>query len=821
MLVCVCGISAMTVAMGGLSSPYYAGLTLAIVATGLLFVWPPLVVVVTHSLIVASFVVPNLVVSRKVDFASLSNLAFLVSTALIAGIGQTLLFRTHKEQLAGRNALELAKAGLERAAEDLKAVSRFKSQFFANITHELRTPLAMILTPLELLLQGEDGALSDAQRGTFSSMFKSGLKLLKMIGDLLDLSRLEESRLRLRISEQELVSDLRGLCAQIEGLAARKQIAVTLRSSVDRAFIWCDPERMERVFINLLSNAIKFTEPSGHIVIEVDETRDAAAQSVLRIAVQDDGPGFPPDKADKLFERFYQVEMGGTRRYGGTGIGLALAKELVELHGGSIRAESGQGKGARFTVDLRFGKAHFKPEALERRSQQRDVAGGKRQDDRGLMDWAVQLAARDDFRLLDIEEHTERRALERDPDEDSRFHTVLVVDDTPEIMRLVHLALRGHFKVLAAPDGAKGLALAERQMPSLIVTDLMMPGMSGQELVERLQANPLTKAIPVIMLTASAELSDKLRSLDAGVSAYLTKPFSSRELLSTARQLVHATDATADRLLAQRMDSLQIVAGGLAHEINNPLNYLKNALARTRLDAAKLLELTAPSEPRALSDEERAQVARLEARMRDLLGVAESGIKRIESTVSLMSTYGRAGYDRTPRPHDVFAASADVVRLVLPATGRKVRVETAFEGDGCVECVPQEVNQVLTNLIQNAIEAAPDEGGEVRVRGRGQGSAVFISVSDNGPGIRGEDRARLFTPFFTTKGPGKGTGLGLTIAYRVVQSLGGTLEVNSQPGGGAEFVMRVPRVQRERGDAATSARPNEVARPAKSGAQLC
>jgi signal transduction histidine kinase len=147
------------------------------------------------------------------------------------------------------------------------------------------------------------------------------------------------------------------------------------------------------------------------------------------------------------------------------------------------------------------------------------------------------------------------------------------------------------------------------------------------------------------------------------------------------------------------------------------------------------------------------------------------------------------------RSYDAFQAAREVTGIVLPAIGRRVQVEFDFDGDGYIECVPEELNQLLTNLVQNAIEASPDGSGRVRLQGRVEGTQLVFTVTDNGHGIKPEDRARLFTPFFTTKGPGRGMGMGLTIAWRVVQSLGGTLDVESTPGQGACFTLRVPRSQ--------------------------
>jgi signal transduction histidine kinase len=628
----------------------------------------------------------------------------------------------------------------------------------------------MLLAPLVLILHGEMGELTPVQRATFETMFRNGLKLLKMIGDLLDLSRLEESKLRLKIAENDLADYLRGLLAQVEPLARRKGIEMTLELDVPRCAVWCDLERLERVFLNLLSNATKFTPQGGSVRVRLSD-----AGEIARVVVEDDGPGFPQEKAEQIFERFYQIDMGGTRRYGGTGIGLALAKEIVELHGGRIWAESD--RGARFTVELVKDREHFRPEVLDRRGAPRDVPSGARANDRGLMDFAVQMAARDEYRLLDIAEATERRLTPRDSDEAQRAHVALVVDDTPDIIRLVHTSLRNHFKVISAEDGLKGFDLAVRELPSLIVADLMMPGIDGLELTRRLRADERTRHIPILMLTARGDLDDRVLGIDTGVSAYLAKPFSPRELLSTSRALVQKQEDTADILLTQRMDSLEIVSAGLAHEINNPLNYLKNALARIRLDSEDMLARN-PDE-------------KLAKRMRELFDISEGGIKRITATVELMTSYSRAGYSRELRPFDVFHAVRDVIALVVPATGRQVTVETEFHGEGTVSCVPEEINQLITNLVQNAVEACPESGGRVKVAGRSDDDSLKLSVKDNGPGVSAEVAARIFTPFFTTKGPGRGMGLGLTICWRVVQSLGGTLEVI--PGPGAEFIVRLPR----------------------------
>ena len=779
------GVCVMTTYIGGLASPYYAGLSLILLSAGLLLVWQPAVAIATHSAVVATFIGVNVAAGAiGPPGTASSNLAFLCTTALVAGIGQVLTFRTQREQLVQRIRVEQATAKLERAHADLQQLDEFKSRFFANMTHELRTPLAMILTPLELLLQGEMGQLTEPQRNSFGSMYRNALKLLQLINDLLDLSRLEETRLHLRVAQHDLAGYLRTLVEQTEILARRKVIALSYASASEGMVVRCDLGRLERVFVNLLSNAIKFTPVGGHVQVSLAETPES-----IEVVVEDDGPGFPPEKAEKLFERFYQVDMGGTRRHGGAGIGLALARELVQLHGGTIRASSDGRRGARFVVSLP--KRHaFRQDEL---APELDVRAGSAGDD-----WMVQLERRDEFRLLDIDEATDRRIVERDPDEETRPYTALVVEDSPQVLQVIHMSLRREFKVLTAPDGAKALQMVLEEQPSLVVTDLMMPGMDGLDLTRRLRADPRTRHVPILMLTARSAVDDRVEGLETGVSAYLTKPFSPRELITCARQLVRAEEQTADLVLTRRMESVEIVAAGLAHEINNPLNYVTNALARVRLDVERALGLSLESTTRPLEPSERAEVERAATRMREMMTVAASGLTRIGKTVELLSRYGRAGFQREVVALDAWEAVRTVAEVVLPATGRAVEIEFDLRGDGTLECVAEELNQVLTNLVQNAIEAAPSGTGRVRVSGSIDSGALVLSVADNGPGIPADVQARLFTPFFTTKGPGRGMGLGLTIARRVVQSLGGSLQVVSAPGAGAELIVRVPLRQARR-----------------------
>jgi signal transduction histidine kinase len=782
--------------MGGPTNMYYAGLNLPNLGTGLLFLFGGRRSIGVYGATIGFWLVMA-VFSTGPDelLVAIGHTFFLLGTVGLVIVGQFFFHSSFYDQVRANRAAELAKQSLEKANEDLKQLDKFKSEVFANITHELKTPLAMVLAPLELMLNGQLGALPEVLRTSVQSMHRSAMKLLKMIGDILTLTKLEESRLRLRVDEHEMVVYLEGLVQQIRPLAERKRLRVTFEADVDRCLAWVDLERLERVFINLLSNAAKFTPEGGRIdVLLKDE-----GESFL-VTVRDTGPGFPSELASRVFDRFFQVDMSATRRHSGTGIGLALTKQLVELHGGETWAESAPGEGARFFVRLFKAKEHLNPAALDRRQRPRPVLDGRRESDRGLGDWSLEQAAGEEYRLLDIQHATDRRIVERDPDEDQRAYSVLVVEDTPEVIKVVHLTLRHEAKILAAEDGHKGLELAQEHKPDLIITDLMMPGLDGLELTRRLRQDERTRHIPVVMLTARGDLEDRVAGLETGVNAYLTKPFSPRELLTTVRNLLEIQETTADLMLSQTMDSLEVIAGGLAHEINNPLNYVKNALALIKTDTEKVRVLVAQARERELSDAELASLERLRGRVDKMFTTAEAGMERIGQTVETMRSYAREGFARTLREHDAYAAVRDVIAVIVPSTGRNVAVECDLTGEGVVTCVPEELHQVLGNLVQNAVEAAPDDGtGHVLVRGSREGDEVVLSFKDNGPGMSAEVRERIFTPFFTTKAPGRGMGIGLTIVWRVVRSLGGSIKVESQPGQGAELIVRLPAARRANG----------------------
>jgi signal transduction histidine kinase/CheY-like chemotaxis protein len=388
-------------------------------------------------------------------------------------------------------------------ATRLRGLDEAKNRFFANVSHEFRTPLTLIVGPLEGLLAGRYGPLGAGVRGQHELMLRNGRRLLRMVNQILDLAKLESSDLTLDVRPRNLVAFVREATLAFAPLAERSQIRVAFHSKVEELVVAVDAEQLEKVLLNLLSNALKFTEADGEV--EVTVRAEGASACVV---VRDTGVGIPPGALPHVFERFFQADSASTRRHEGTGIGLALARELVELHGGQIHAESTPGAGSTFTVTLPLqAPATAIPIAA---GAPGDATLGER------IPWPVPIFAGEDGR----QEETEPKEVE----EEDRT-TVLVVDDNSDVPAYIRSVLAPAYRVLEAADGVAGLALARQALPDLVVADVMMPGMDGLDLVRALKESAETDGIPVLLLTARATPEDQVEGLRSGAEAYLPKPF--------------------------------------------------------------------------------------------------------------------------------------------------------------------------------------------------------------------------------------------------------------------------------------------------------
>ncbi|NBB87169.1 MAG: response regulator [Bacteroidetes bacterium] len=418
--------------------------------------------------------------------------------------------------------LRHAKETTEAQALRLLELNTLKSRFFANVSHEFRTPLTLTLGPLNDMKAGLYGELSAPMAQQVDLARRNATRVLDLINQILEVARLEAGRTALHARPLDLGAFAEGVAELFRTSAERKAIDFEVSLPPTPVEVFADPPQLEKVIVNLLSNALKFTPEGGAVRVTV-----AAEADTARVDVRDSGPGIPPADLPHLFDRFYQVNEPEQTRLG-TGIGLALAKEIVDLHGGTLAVESEKGFGSTFTLTLLLGRAHLTPDQIDETAPIDETAKPWTPD-------ATRPAADLDDTVIaatDTDDATADRT------------TILVVDDHPEIRAYVrrHLeaAPEGHaaYRVLEAADGEAGLALAKARLPDLVLSDVMMPKLDGLGLCRALKADTDTDFIPVILLTAKAAPEDRLEGLGELADDYLTKPFDVAELRARIANLI-------------------------------------------------------------------------------------------------------------------------------------------------------------------------------------------------------------------------------------------------------------------------------------------
>lgn len=434
----------------------------------------------------------------------------LLLTAAVLQVWRYALKRIQKQHLRDLEQLEY---------EKLKELDQLKSRFFADISHEFRTPLTLILGPLDNLL---GAAPSQEQARQFGVMKRNAQRLLRLINQLLDLSKLEAGKMELELRRQDIIPLLKGLSSSFESLVQSRKIDLYFESKLESALLDFDLDKMEQVFTNILSNAIKFTPEGGSVTVSV---QPADAGNMLQIDVADTGAGIPETQLPHVFDRFYQGAGAFRTHEPGTGIGLTLTKELVELHQGRISVSSQEGQGAIFTILLPF-------------------------SDTGT---AAEPAAETAIRPKPVEIELLELAAPAFKESDSSFETtLLLVEDNPDMRNFIHEILSAHFQVIEAADGREGVEKALDLIPDIIVSDVMMPKMDGLGLCEALKNDERTSHIPIILLTAKADIESRIAGLERGADDYLSKPFNREELLARTRNLLEGR-----RRLRERYATLQ------------------------------------------------------------------------------------------------------------------------------------------------------------------------------------------------------------------------------------------------------------------------
>lgn len=376
-------------------------------------------------------------------------------------------------------------------------ISNMKLRFFTDISHELRTPLTLIVSPVDNLLKKEN--LPDHTREQLLVVKRNADRMLRLINQILDFRKIQNKKMKLIIEAIEVGDFMQDICTNFSELASEKSIHFNLNDKTQNGRLWVDKDKFEKIFFNLISNAFKFTNPGSLIELTIDEDTDA-----ISITVKDQGEGIQKDKLKLLFNRFESIANSTISVQGGTGIGLSLTRELVELHQGSISVESEPGVGSSFTVRFLKGKAHYNDqyEFVMRDMDKSEVTNGISADDAANVD------------TMPV----------------TRELTILIVEDNAELRSFLKSTLLEEYDVLEADSGVAAWRVIQTQLPDLIISDIMMPDMDGIELTRKIKSDVNSSHIPLILLTAKTDTDSKLEAMNLGADDYITKPFSSSYL---------------------------------------------------------------------------------------------------------------------------------------------------------------------------------------------------------------------------------------------------------------------------------------------------
>ncbi len=675
-------------------------------------------------------------------------------------VGDELRDRTRqmeREVLARSRELRDANDELRKANARLGELDAAKTDFFNNVSHEFRTPLTLMLGPLEDGLADAAEPLGPRQKPRVELALGNATRLLKLVNTLLDFSRLEAGRLRATYAPLDASRFSAELAGMFQSAAETANIELVVDCQPLREPVWIDRDMWERIVPNLLSNAFKFTM-EGTIAVR---TRDRDDGFVLEVS--DSGVGIPEAELPRIFDRFHRVPGTAGRTYEGSGIGLALVRELVHLHGGSVTVESRVGRGTTFRVSIPKGYAHLPPDAVEQTPIDPRTSR------------SAEAYAAEAVRFCQGPRPSERpRSVSVADPERAQRSRILVVDDNVDLREYVRSLVAPDYEVRVATDGVDALAISREWLPDLVVSDVMMPRLDGLGLVRALRAEPKTASLPIILLSARAGEDSAIAGLDVGADDYLKKPFSAPELLARIRTHVELARTRHDLIaeLERANRELDAFSYSVSHDLHAPLRAIGGFARFLEEDYGAVLD--------EVGKDHLARIIRNATRMTtlidDLLGLARIARAPVSSEEVDLSELARS-------------VVADL-RQEQPERAVEVVIEDGMivHGDRALFRI------VLVNLIGNAWKyTSRSPRPRIECRRCADASDTFF-VRDDGVGFDMTHASRLFAPFqrLHSSKDFEGTGIGLATVQRIVSRHRGRIWAEAKPGEGATFFFSVP-----------------------------
>ena len=656
---------------------------------------------------------------------------------------------------------------LRKAKEAAEAANEAKNQIMANTSHELRTPLHGIINLADLIRIGASGPVSPQAVQDLEMIINSASRLNSLVNDILDFSKLQKQQLEIQHKPVDLFQVAENSLALLKPLHREKPIDLQNELTKDLPLVDGDEDRIQQILLNLLGNALKFTE-SGEVRLSA-----VIQDGWIELAVADTGIGIPQDKQERIFDAFEQGDASTERTHGGTGLGLSVAKQLVELHGGRIWLESVVGQGSVFRFTL--------PCSSASEQERTEPVVSKKVNTTKALPVAVATVP-----VVEEETGSEPNVdlLVDDPSE----VTILVVDDEPINRQVLRnqLEMVG-YRVEVAIDGLQGLKLLEKLNPQVILLDVMMPRLSGYQTCYRIRQKYSASELPIILLTAKDQPEDTVRGFQHGANDYLTKPFSREELLIRVQFHLKLSKATSEvyRMMDdlrgmqnQLIQSAKLAAvgemtSGIAHELKTPLAGISTILSGVEL--AKQLHQEIDMD---------ATCSRV-----NLL------VQRCSAIIDHMRNYSRRTEETHSQTQIINQLLKNTLLLVEPQLkriGGKLELNLGHDLPFVVGNDIQ-LEQVFINLCNNACDAMEQSEERIlTIQSMAVGDEVLVRVSDTGTGMRPEVQERIFESFFTTKSSAKGTGLGMSISQNIIEQHKGQIRFNSELGRGTTFEIYLP-----------------------------